>query len=108
MKNKTPKNKDEFPISPAQKAFIYSCLVPVLGFIPSVMALVSDRGSKQLKSTAKISLAMFLGWLITYAALGQDNGQITQELFKGTLTSVYFTVNVYLMYVVSKGKKLKP
>jgi hypothetical protein len=98
-----PETNNE-PISVTQKAFMYSCLIPVFGFVPSVMALLSDRGSKQLKNTAKGSVIMVLVWLLVSATLGQNDHQVTTDLLKGTFTSVYFVASIYLMRRLSKGQ----
>ena len=92
-------------VSTNQKVFMYSCLVPVFGMLPALMALISDRGSKQLKDIAQISLIAGLVWLSGYVVLG-DSNQITQELSKATLTSAYFVLNVYLMGRLAQGKKV--
>ncbi len=107
MKTRSPKKKQELDstISITQKAFIYSCLIPVFGAIPALMALLSDRGSKQLKDVAQISLITVLVWLSGYAVLG-DSNQISQELLKATLTSGYFVLNVYLISRLAQGKKV--
>jgi len=105
MRKKT-KDQDEFAISTPQKAFMYSCLIPVFGLIPSVMALISDRGSQQLKNTAQVAVVMVVGWLIISAALGQDQSQVTTSLLQGTFTSAYFVASIYLMRRLSKGKQV--
>jgi hypothetical protein len=100
-----PKNETKSLISSTQKAFMYACLIPVFGSIPALMALISDRGSKQLKDVAQISLIMVLVWLSGYGVLG-DGNQITQELSKASLTSIYFVLNMFLMWRLSQGKKV--
>lgn len=92
-------------VSTNQKVYMYSCLVPVFGAIPALMALISDRGTKQLKDVAQISLIAVLVWLSGYVSLG-DSSQITQELSKATLTSAYFVLNIYLMWRLAQGKKV--
>ncbi len=92
-------------ISTKQKVFMYSCLVPVFGFVPAVMALISNRGSKQLKDVAQVSAILALIWLSSYAILG-DSGQIATELSKATFTSAYFSLNIYLMRRLSQGQKV--
>jgi hypothetical protein len=91
-------------ISSKQKAFMYSCLVPVFGAIPSLMALISDRGSKQLKDIAQISVMAALVWLSAYVGLGDDS-QIAQ-LSEASIGSAYFMLNIYLMWRLSQGKKV--
>jgi hypothetical protein len=98
--------KENTPIiSSKQKAFMYVCLIPVFGSIPALMAAISDRGSKQLKDVAQISLLCVLVWLSGYLFLG-DSDRVTQELSKATLTSGYFVLNTYLMWRLSQGKKV--
>jgi len=102
---KKPMNEVTPTISSKQKAFMYACLIPVFGSIPALMAAISDRGSKQLKDVAQISLLCVLVWLSGYLFLG-DGNQVTLELSKATLTSGYFVLNIYLMWRLSQGKKV--
>jgi len=104
-KPKSPKLEVVSGISSRQKAFMYGCLVPVFGAIPSLMALISDRGSKQLKDVAQISILTVLVWLSAYVGLGDDSQQMVQ-LSKATLGSAYFVLNIYLMWRLSQGKKV--
>ncbi|AFY73435.1 hypothetical protein Syn7502_01343 [Synechococcus sp. PCC 7502] len=98
-------NNLKLEISSRQKVFMYSCLVPVFGTLPALMALISSRGSKQLKEIAQVSLILLLIWLSGYTMLGESS-QITQGLSKATLTSTYFVLNLYLMWRLAQGKKI--
>jgi hypothetical protein len=102
---KKPVKEVTRPISSKQKAFMYACLIPVFGSIPALMAAISDRGSKQLKDVAQISLLCVLVWLSGSLMLG-DSDRVTLELSKATLTSGYFVLNMYLMWRLSQGKKV--
>jgi hypothetical protein len=103
-KPKSPPKESVSVISPRQKAFMYGCLVPIFGAIPALMALISDRGSKQLKDVAQISVLAALVWLSAYVGLGDDS-QIAQ-LSEASIGSAYFVLNLYLMWRLSQGKKV--
>ncbi|MDX1977538.1 MAG: hypothetical protein SFT94_07680 [Pseudanabaenaceae cyanobacterium bins.68] len=79
---------------PWQKLHQYACTVPVFGLIPSVIALASRQQNPQLKHTAKISLGLMLVWAGIYLNLGTG---VRQELYQGSLTSIYFLASVGLM-----------
>lgn len=77
---------------------MYACLVPVFGMVPAVITLVSDRPSQKLKDVAVVAIMAGLLW-----GAGTAN---SQELVKGSLSSVYFIVNIYLMWRLAQGKKV--
>lgn len=95
------------PTAPSlrQKVLMYACLVPVFGSGLALMTLISDRSSRQLKELAQVSIVMVIIWLAGYGMAG-DSGQISQELYKGTLTSAYFVLNMYLMVRLSQNQKI--
>jgi hypothetical protein len=72
-----------------KKLRLYACAVPVFGLIPSVIALASGNQNQNLRTTAKFSLGLLLVWLLSYASLGAGQ-EISQDLYRGTATTVYF------------------
>jgi hypothetical protein len=88
-----------------QKVLMYACLVPVFGCGLALMTLISDRSSKQLKELSQVAMVMVMIWLAGYGMAG-DGGQIGQELYKGTLTSAYFVLNMYFMVRLSQNQKI--
>lgn len=86
-----------------QKLRHYACAVPVFGLIPSVIALASRQQNPGLKTTAKISLGLMLVWILAYLGLGSSEGA-SQELYRGSLTSIYFLTSIGLMLRIYQGK----
>jgi hypothetical protein len=91
-----------------KKLRLYACAVPVFGLIPSVMALASRNQNQDLRNTAKFSLGLLLVWLLSYASLGAGQ-EISQDLYRGTATSVYFLTCFGLMIrlYLSKSRSKK-
>jgi hypothetical protein len=94
-----------------KKAYLYACLMPVFGFVPSVMTFISKRGDRQQQQVSKVSLILLAAWLLIYAGSGAvgsgaEGVQVTSQLLQGTLSSFYFGVSVWLMYRLAKGKQV--
>ena len=82
---------------------MFFCLMPVFGLIPSAIALVRQRSSRQVRDVSQVAIALMLTWAIAYGAMGgiPTEGatlQVTSELIKATLSSGYFALCMYLMY----------
>jgi hypothetical protein len=82
---------------------MFFCLMPVFGLIPSAIALVRQRSSRQVRDVSQVAIALMLTWAIAYGAMGGvptegETLQITAELLKATLSSGYFGICIYLMY----------
>ena len=90
---------------------MFFCLMPVFGLIPSVIALVRQRSSRQVRDVSQVAIALMLTWAIAYGAMGGvptdgETVQITAELIKATLSSGYFGICVYLMYRVYRHQAI--
>jgi hypothetical protein len=79
-----------------KKLHLYACAIPIFGLIPSVFALASSNQNQDLRATAKFALGLMLVWLLSYASLGAGQ-EITQDLYRGTTTSVYFLTCLGMM-----------
>jgi len=88
-----------------QKFRLYVCAIPVFGLIPSVIALASQTQNQRLKDTARASLGLLLVWLLSYASLGTGQ-EISQELYRGTASSLYFLACLGIMLRLYQGKSL--
>ena len=89
--------------STKERIEMFFCLMPIFGLIPSAIALVRQRSSRQVRDVSQVAIALMLTWAIAYGAMGGvptegETVQITAELIKATLSSVYFGNCVYLMY----------
>jgi hypothetical protein len=89
--------------STKERIEMFFCLMPVFGLIPSAIALVRQRSSRQVRDVSQVAIAMMLTWAIAYGAMGGvptegETVQITAELIKATLSSGYFGICIYLMY----------
>ena len=89
--------------STKERIEMFFCLMPIFGLIPSAIALVRQRSSRQVRDVSQVAIALMLTWAIAYGAMGGvptegETVQITAELIKATLSSGYFGICVYLMY----------
>jgi len=89
--------------STKERIEMFFCLMPVFGLIPSAIALVRQHSSRKVRDVSQVAIALMLTWAIAYGAMGGvptegETLQITAELIKGTLSSGYFGICVYLMY----------
>jgi 4-amino-4-deoxy-L-arabinose transferase-like glycosyltransferase len=88
-----------------QKLFFYACLVPIFGIIPSAIALASQKQGKAIKDTAKVSLVMAMLWFLSYSTVGTGQ-DISQGLYQGTFTSLYFLASFGLMVRLLQKKSV--
>jgi hypothetical protein len=105
------RTKAKIGFSPTNKAWMYACLVPVFGVVPSVMILSRDRSNQEARNVSKVSILLTLIWLFIYAMLGSgaqsvESIQISTELIEGTFTSGYFVVCIWLMFKLYKGENI--
>ncbi|PZU95950.1 MAG: hypothetical protein DCE90_10975 [Pseudanabaena sp.] len=89
--------------SAKERVEMFFCLVPVFGLIPSAIALVRQRSSRKVRDVSQVAIAMMLAWAIAYSSMGgvPTEGaslQVASELVKGSLSSGYFAICLYLMY----------
>jgi small neutral amino acid transporter SnatA (MarC family) len=105
-----PKTTAKSRSAPPSKLWMYASLVPVFGVVPSLMVLSRDRSNQAARNVSKASILLALIWLSTYTMLGGDHSgdsfNISIELFKGTLTSGYFMVCIWLMFKLYKGQNV--
>jgi hypothetical protein len=108
MGNLSTKAKISF--SPTNKAWMYACLLPVFGVVPSLIVLSRDRSSQEARNIGKVSILLALIWLSVYAMLGGaqsgESIQVSTELIKGTFTSGYFIACTWLMIKLYRGKPI--
>jgi hypothetical protein len=109
MNNQRTKANRGFPLS--NKVWMYACLLPVFGLVPSLMVSIGDRNSQEVKNAGKVSILLALAWLTISATLGNagqpsESIQVPMELLKGTVTSTYFIACTWLMFRLYRGKKI--
>ncbi|NKB17048.1 MAG: hypothetical protein HC770_01195 [Pseudanabaena sp. CRU_2_10] len=96
--------------SPTNKAWMYACLVPVFGVVPSLIVLSRDRSSQEARNVSKVSILLALIWLSIHAMLGGGQSgesiQVSTELIEGTFTSAYFIVCIWLTIKLYQGKPI--
>jgi hypothetical protein len=103
------RTKAKISFSPTNKAWMYACLLPVFGVVPSLIVLSRDRSSQEARNVSKVSILLALIWLSVYAMLGSQSGesiQVSTELIKGTFTSGYFMACTWLMIKLYRGKPI--
>jgi small neutral amino acid transporter SnatA (MarC family) len=103
------RTKAKISFSPTNKAWIYACLLPAFGVVPSLIVLSRDRSSQEARNVSKVSILLALIWLSIYAMLGSQSSesiQVSTELIKGTFTSGYFIACIWLMFKLYKGQNI--
>ena len=98
---KTPENVSR--VSTKERVEMFFCLIPVFGLIPSAICLVRQRSSRKMRDVSQVAIALMLTWAIAYGTMGGvptdgETLQVTGELLKGSFTSGYFALCLYLMY----------
>jgi hypothetical protein len=86
-----------------EKLHCYLCLTPIVGVIPSVLALIKKSSSVQVQSAGRLSLMLFLGWAGVYSSTHNSDAVLT-ELINGTGSSVYFLLSLWLMVKLAQNK----
>lgn len=85
------------------------CLVPVIGFFPSLWTLYRRQGSREQLNVSRLSITLALTWLLGHLLL--ETGAATGEFFSlrllllnSFLTSGYFLVSSWLIVCTVQGK----
>ena len=89
--------------STKERVEMFFCLMPIFGLIPSTIALVRQRSSRKVRDVSQVAIALMMTWAIAYGAMGGvptqgETLQVTSELLKGSFTTGYFAICMYLMY----------
>ena len=97
------------PSSPIPKTQLLLCLIPIIGFFPSLWTLYRGQGSREQLVISRLSITLALTWLLGYLLLASGAATsdfLTLRLFilNSFLTSGYFLVSVWLILRLMQGK----
>ncbi|MBD2413856.1 hypothetical protein FACHB389_26655 [Nostoc calcicola FACHB-389] len=91
------------------KTQLLLCLIPIIGFFPSLWTLYRRQGSREQLAISRLSISLTLTWLLGYLLLA--TGAATSDFFtlrlfilNSFLTSGYFLVSVWLIFRLIQGK----
>lgn len=85
-----------------QRLQMFLCLVPIVGFFPSLWTLYRRNGSREQRQVSQLAVKLALGWLagnlLLQAGMQTSQGAIVPLLLLASLlTSGYFLTNLWLM-----------
>ncbi|MEH2302338.1 MAG: hypothetical protein V7K88_26010 [Nostoc sp.] len=91
------------------KTQLLLCLIPIIGFFPSLWTLYRGQGSREQLAISRLSITLALTWLLGYLLLATGAATsdfLTLRLFilNSFLTSGYFLVSVWLILRLMQGK----
>ncbi len=89
--------------STKERIEMFFCLMPIFGLIPSAIALIRQRSSRNVRDVSQVAITLMIAWAIAYGAMGGlptegETLQVTTELIKASFSSGYFAICMYLMY----------
>ena len=104
------RDNDPFQEQKLQKLQRMLCLLPIIGWIPSLWALSRHQGSHQSLSVSRTSIKLTVAWALAYSLLWLSSLQASEVLtlrllyFNGLLTSGYVVICLALMFRVWQRK----
>lgn len=93
---------DRYGEAKLRRLQMFLCLVPIVGFFPSLWTLYRRNGTKEQRQVSQLAVKLALGWL-TGTFLLQMGIQANQSaivpllLLASLITSGYFLTNLWLM-----------
>lgn len=107
------KDNDPFNEQKLNKFKLTFYLLPVVGWIPSVLALYGKQASKEQKAVGRLSISLTLIWAIAYFSLSLGASQTTEFLMlrllylNGLLTTGYLLTCFFMMLRLWQGKTVR-
>jgi cellulose synthase/poly-beta-1,6-N-acetylglucosamine synthase-like glycosyltransferase len=108
MRDNDPFNEQK--LNKFQLAFY---LLPVVGWMPAVVALYNKQASKEQKAVARLSISLTSIWAIAYFSLSLGALQTTEFLMlrllylNGLLTTGYILTSLVMMLRLWQGKTVR-
>lgn len=92
---------------------MFLCLVPIVGFFPSLWTLYRRNGTREQRQASQLAVKLALGWLtgnlLLQAGMQTSQGAIVPLLILASLlTSGYFLTNLWLMVRLWKRQPIDP
>jgi len=96
-------------LNPTNRLSLFVYLIPIIGFFPALWTLYRRQCSKEEKAVCRLAVTLAGTWLLGYLLMGV--GAETSEflalrllILNSFLTSGYFLVSLWLMFLIVKGK----
>jgi hypothetical protein len=89
---------------------ILICLIPVLGFFPSLWLLYRQEGGRAQRNASRLAVTLAMGWVLGYGLLGtgaEITGGVPLLILSSLLTSGYFLANIWLMVRLWQGQSIR-
>ena len=87
------------------------CLIPIIGFFPSLWTLYNRQGGREQVTVSRLSTTLALMWVLSYLLLttgaAADFSTLRLLILNSFLTSGYFLVSVWLIFRVIQGKSAR-
>jgi hypothetical protein len=107
------KDNDAFSEQKLKKFQLTFYLVPVVGWMPAIVALYGKQASKEQKAVSRLSISLTLIWAIAYFSLSLGALQTTEFLMlrllylNGLLTTGYLLTCLVMMLRLWQGKTVR-
>ncbi|MUL35228.1 hypothetical protein BWI75_02345 [Gloeocapsopsis sp. AAB1 = 1H9] len=96
-------------LNPTNRLSLFWYLIPIIGFFPALWTLYRRQSSKEEMAICRLAVTLAGTWLLGYLLMGF--GAETSEflalrllILNSFLTSGYFLVSLWLMFLIVKGK----
>ncbi len=98
--------------TPPNRLLLLFYLIPVVGFFPSLWTLYRRQGSKEQFALSRLSITLAGTWLLGYLLMSfgaetSDFLALRLLILNSFLTSGYFLVSLWLMFLLIQGKAVR-
>lgn len=104
-------NKTDFSLHSTNRLSLFLYLIPVIGCFPAFWTLYRRQSSREERAVCRLAVTLAGTWLLGYLLMsfGADSEFLALRLLilNSFLTSGYFLVNIWLMFLVVKGKPVR-
>ncbi|PPS39991.1 hypothetical protein B1A85_21475 [Chroococcidiopsis sp. TS-821] len=98
--------------TPPNRLLLLFYLIPVVGFFPSLWTLYRRQGSREQFALSRLSITLAGTWLLGYLLMSfgaetSDFLALRLLILNSFLTSGYFLVSLWLMFLLIQGKAVR-